>query len=274
MDFFKFSSRIFLILGLLPVAAFGQVLATINNQKITVEEFNKKYADVKKQFINTPSPEVFLEDLVRFEVGVQEAEKKNLRNDPLVQERIRQELYKALLEKEVGARVNNTKVSEAEMRRHYASNPQIQVSHILFEHKPNATPAEVEQTRKRASEILAEIKKSKRPFEELAKLYSDDTLSKNSGGDIGYHSRITLPPLVYDAALKLKGAELSNLIRSQFGFHIIKVTARRPYQDANKSQIRTAVFDEKRKQIFDSYFNALKAKYKIQVNKGLVDKLN
>ncbi|MFN7455712.1 MAG: peptidylprolyl isomerase, partial [Pseudobdellovibrionaceae bacterium] len=78
-------------------------------------------------------------------------------------------------------------------------------------------------------------------------------------------------PSVYDTVLGMKIGEVRGLIETQFGFHIVKVTGRRSYENANKRQLRAAVFDEKRRDIFNQYFEGLKKGYKIQVNKGLVD---
>ena len=84
---------VFIALGLLIAnSANAQVLATVGNAKITVEEFNRKLDDIKKQAMNPPTPEQFLEDLVRYEVGVQEAEKMKLANEALVKERFKQVL--------------------------------------------------------------------------------------------------------------------------------------------------------------------------------------
>lgn len=246
------------------------VVAQIGKKTITVQEFNKKYNDVRSQTVNPPSKEQFLEDLIRFEVGVQEAYKKNLQKDPLTQERIEQEMYKMLLEKEIGNNVQNIKVSESDMKKWYASNPEIRSSHILIEYKSGATAAQIAEAKKRAEEILREVKSSKRAFEELVKLYSDDALSKPMGGDIGWQSKVTLVPQYYQALSSLKVGEVSKLVQTQFGFHIIKLTGRRTYENANKRQIRAAVFDEKRRLLFNEYFEKLKKSYKIDENKALI----
>jgi peptidyl-prolyl cis-trans isomerase C/peptidyl-prolyl cis-trans isomerase D len=60
------------------------------------------------------------------------------------------------------------------------------------------------------------------------------------------------------------------LIETQFGYHIIKVTGRRTFDNANKRAIRAAVFDEKRREVFNEYFDRLKKGYKIQVNKKAI----
>jgi len=248
----------------------SEVVATIGKKTITLDEFNKKFNEVKTQTLNPPTKTQFLEDLVRYEVGLQEADKRGLDKDPIVIDRIHQEMYKALLEKDLGQKVQKIQVSDAEMKAWYKNNPEIRTSHILIEFKPGATPEQVAEAKKRATEIYDEVKKSKRPFEELVKLYSDDPLSKQAGGDVGWQSRVTLVPSYYDAALSGKVGDIKGLIETPFGFHIIKITGHRSYEDANKRQIRAAVFDEKRKVIFNEYFEKLKKQYPVKMNTGLL----
>lgn len=255
------------LLFVVTANAADDVVAKVGNKNITTSEFNTRYEDVLKQAINPPSKQVFLEDLIRYEIGVQEAEKRNLQNDAAVKERIRQEMYKGLVEKELGDKIKGIKVNEAEMKVYYGKNPEIKTSHILVEFKPDATEAQKKAAKDRATEIYSEVRKSKRPFEELVALYTDDVLSKRSGGDVGWQSSVTLVPNYYQAALKLKVNQITGLIETQYGFHIIKLTGRRSYQDANKRQIRAAVFDAKRKTLFDAYFVQLKKKYPTQVFK-------
>lgn len=266
-----------LLSTLLSAAAFAQkptdVVATIGSQKITLDQFNKKYAEVLSQVsVNPPNKKLFLEDLVRYELGLQEARKRNLEKDPLVADRINQEMYKGLLEKELGKKVQNIKVSDAEMKEWYVKNPQIRLSVLIIEVKPGASAEQRAEAKKRATEILSEVKKSKRPFEELVRLYSDDTTTKNIGGDVGWQSRVTLNPAYYDAANKLKLNEMSqDLVETAFGFHIIKLTGKHSYEEAPKREIRMAVFDEKRKILFDEFFAGLKKQYKIETNPKLVE---
>ncbi len=266
---------LFLTHSLIPFNAHAakpdEVLATVGSKKITVGDFSRKYNEVKIQTINPPPKQLFLEDLIRYELGVQEAEKRNLQKDPIVQERMEQEMYKGLLEKELGQKIQKIQVADDEMKKWYKNNPEIRTSHILIEFKPGATPAQIAEAKKRGSEIFEEVKKSKRPFEELVKLYSDDPLSKQAGGDVGWQSRLTLVPSYYNAALNSKQGEIKGLIETQFGFHIIKVTGRRNYENANKRQIRAAVFDEKRRTIFNEYFEKVKKNYPIKVNEGLLN---
>lgn len=256
------------------VPARAQVLATVGSAKITVEEFKRKYEQVKQQAAHgAPTQEQFLEDLVRFEMGLQEAERAQLANDPLVKERFEQVLYNSLLEKNLGAPVEGIKITEAEMKSFYKINPELHIAHILIDLKQDAKPEQREATRKRALEILDDVRKSKRPFEDLVKLYSDDIATKEMGGDIGFQSRVTLLPAIYDAAVKMRAGEVKGLLETRFGFHIIKLIEKRDYEMADKRQIRAALFDSRRAELFNKYFDKLKKSYRVDINKDAMQAL-
>ena len=243
-------------------------VAVIGNKSISLEEFNKKYSQVLGAY-NPPTKLEYLEDMVRFEIGLQEAKKRNLEKDPLVQERLQTEMYKVLLEKELAEKISKIQVTEAEMKGWYKTNPEIRLSQILIEIKPDATAEQRGEAKKRADEIFSEVQKSKRPFEELVKLYSDD-ISKYAGGDIGWQSRITIVPTVYESALKMKIGEIRGPIDTKFGFQIIKLTGKRTYENAYRPAVRTGVFDEKRRVAFDDFFKKLKTQYAIKTNPSLI----
>ena len=245
----------------------AQVLANVGDSKITTEEFNRKLEAVRKQTLNPPAPNEYLEELIRFEMGVKEAEKEKLQDDPVVKDRYRQVLYNALLEKQLGKKIEDIKVTESEMKEYYKKNPEIRLAHILIEIKENAKPEEREVSRKRAHEILDEVKKSKRPFEDLVRLHTDDFSTKDIGGDIGFQSKSTLSARIYDTAMGMKPNDVKGLVETPFGFHIIKFLEKRSYDLADKRQLRAALLDEKREKVFNDYFDKLKKNYKIEVNR-------
>ena len=248
----------------------NDIVAVVGTKQITVKDFKEKYEEVLRQTINPPTKEQFLEDLVRYEMGVQEAMKRKLEDDPIVKERIRQEIYKGLIERELGNKVQEIKVTDAEMQAYYKRNPEIRTSHILIEFRPDATAEQKKAAKDRANEIFAEVKKGKRAFEEYVGLYTDDVLSKRTGGDVGWQTGLTLVPAYYNTAMEMKLNEVRGLIETQYGFHIIKKTGVRSYSEANKRTIRAAVFDEKRKKIFDAYFAQLRKQYPVRVNKDML----
>jgi peptidyl-prolyl cis-trans isomerase C/peptidyl-prolyl cis-trans isomerase D len=265
------------VLSFVSVLAWAQqkdaVVAEVGAKKITLDEFNKKYNEILS-VVGTaggtaPSKQEFLEDLVRFEMGLQEANKKNMQKDPLYQERIQQELYKILLEREIGPKAAKIQPTDAEMKSWYSKNPSIRWSNILIELKANATPEQRAEAKKRAQEIFAEVKSSKRPFEELVRLYSDDTMAKQFGGDAGWQSVVTAP-LIYEDVKNAKVGDLVGPIETLFGYMILKITGRASYDQANHAQVRQAVFNEKRKQLMDQYFAGLKKEISVKTNPGLL----
>lgn len=258
------SSFLVLTFTLTTFAQSDDVVAVVGNKQITKKEFNEKYKEVTSKAFNPPSRDLFLEDLVRYEVGVMEAQKRNLGDDPIVQERIKQVMYIDLVEKEIGKKADAITVNEKEMQSYYAKNPEIRTSQILIEVKENARPSEREAAKKRATEIYKEVTTSKKPFEQLVKLYSDDVISKKNGGDIGWHSSTTILPEYYSAATKLSTGQISPLTETKFGFHIIKVTGKKSYKDTDKVRLNTAVKESKKRVMFDEFFGKLKSKYNVK----------
>lgn len=141
-----------------------------------------------------------------------------------------------------------TTVSAEELRAYYDGHlaefgtpEQRQVSHILIAVAANAAPADQEAAKSKAAGILAQLQAAPAKFAELAKQYSQDPGSAARGGDLGYFGRGMMVKPFDDAAFSLKQGEISALVKSDFGYHIIKVVAIKP--------VRTPAFDEVREQI-------------------------
>ncbi len=267
----KFLISLFILVGF-STTAMSQVVATVGSKKITLKEFKRKFRAAQEQ-LNPPTARQFLEDLVRYEVGLMEARKKKVQNDPRVKEAMNNQIYGYYIENEIGKRVAGIKISERELRAQYVKTPEIRVSHIVINLKEDASKKQRSIAKKRAQEIYSTVKKSRRPFKELVKLYSDDTFTKAAGGDLGYQSMITALPNIYNAALKMKMRKVKGIIETRFGYHIIKLTGKRDYKNADPRQIKSIVFELKRKRIFDSFFSGLKRKYKISKKTKLIKNL-
>lgn len=123
------------------------------------------------------------------------------------------------------------KVDDAEIKKFYdenaakfQGNEQRRASHILIGFGVSATPEQKQQAKAKAEEILAQIKKDPSKFEQLAVKNSQDPGSAIKGGDLGSFGRGAMVKPFEDAAFSMKVNEVSNLVESEFGFHIIKVT--------------------------------------------------
>jgi peptidyl-prolyl cis-trans isomerase D len=110
-------------------------------------------------------------------------------------------------------------------RAQYEVAEQRQASHILIAVKQGATDAEKAKARARAEELLAQVRKSPASFAEIAKKNSDDPGSAEKGGDVGLFSRGLVAKAFEDAAYSMKVNDISGPVESEFGFHIIRLTA-------------------------------------------------
>jgi peptidyl-prolyl cis-trans isomerase D len=97
----------------------------------------------------------------------------------------------------------------------------VKARHILFKLEKDSSPEVVEEKRKKAEEVLA-LAKGGEDFGELAKTYSEGP-SKDRGGDLGTFKKETMVKPFADQAFSMKAGEISDPVRTQFGWHIIKV---------------------------------------------------
>ncbi len=121
----------------------------------------------------------------------------------------------------------------------YTTPEQWRASHILFKVPADASPADVEAIRKKAEDVLAQVKAGG-DFAELAKQYSEDSSASN-GGDLGWFGRGRMVPEFEQATLALSDGEVSDLVKSQFGFHIIKRTGSRPAGERPLDEVRDQI---------------------------------
>lgn len=256
-----------LIFGL---QANAKVLAKVGNKTITESEFKKSYAQaiVNSKFsTRPPTKKEHLEDLIRYHAGLQEAARINLKNNPIVKKALELELYKGLLETQLGKKVEKIKVSEKEMQQYYQNNPNYRSSHILIAYPINGTSTQIEEAKKRALKIYKDVMSGTKKWETYVRMYSDDLQNKTYGGDMGYHGAKSIHPRYYKALKKLQMGQISTPVQGVYGFHIIKKTGTQSYKMANKNAIKIAVFDTKRFKIFDRYFEKLKKRTKVSVAK-------
>jgi peptidyl-prolyl cis-trans isomerase D len=135
----------------------------------------------------------------------------------------------------------NVQVSDDQLKVQYQNNIQqyqvpnrVHAEHILFM-TVGKTDAEVDEIKKNAEDVLKQAKKGGK-FEDLAKKYSEDPGSKEKGGDLGWITQGQTVPEFEKTAFGLDKGQISDLVKTQYGFHIIKVL--------EKETARTKTFDE------------------------------
>ena len=247
-------------------------LARVNNTVISLEEFNKKYNENLKFFqFKAPSRKNVLDDLIKRELGIQEARRLGLDKDPEVMERMNTVLYHAVLEKRLSKEFEAIHVTDEEAKEYYAKFPEIRTSHIFVGLRPDAKPEDVRKAQEKIKKIHDQyLKDGKTSFAEVAQRYSEGVAAP-MGGDIDYQTKDKLDPVYYDTALKLRSpGKVSGIIRTQFGYHIVKLTAVRPWDEVDKAQVKRLVFDERRAQIFEKYMAQLRQQAKVSVHSELL----
>ncbi len=144
-------------------------------------------------------------------------------------------------------------VEESELRAYYESHKddflegeQANARHILIQVSPNASEAEQNDAQLHANGVV-QIARTGADFGELAAKHSDDTGSAASGGDLGWFGRGRMVKEFEDAVFSAKPGEIVGPIRSQFGYHIIRVDAfrpehQRPFEEVEE-QVRFAVLE-------------------------------
>ena len=167
-------------------------------------------------------------------------------------------------------------VTDADAEAFYKKNPeqfkqpeQVRASHILVKVAEDAKPEVVAEKEKAAKAIAERVKKGE-PFDKLAKELSEDPSAKENSGDLNYFGREQMVPEFSEAAFKMKKDEISEPVRSQFGFHIIKVT---DHKDGETVTLETAkpkllgfLKQQKRQGEIEKVVMALREKAEVKIN--------
>ena len=167
-------------------------------------------------------------------------------------------------------------VADAEAEDFYKKNPeqfkqpeQVRASHILIAVDKEAKPEVVAEKEKAAKAIAERVKKGE-AFDKLAKELSEDPSAKQNSGDLDYFERDKMVPEFADAAFKMKKDEISDPVRSQFGFHVIKVTDHKNGETVTlekaKPKLIAYLKQQKRQGEIEKVVKAIREKADVKVN--------
>ncbi|QPF74477.1 peptidyl-prolyl cis-trans isomerase [Roseateles sp. DAIF2] len=147
-------------------------------------------------------------------------------------------------------------VSDEDLKKYYEENQsrytvaeERRASHILIKADKDAPAADKSKAKARADELLAEARKNPAGFAELAKKNSQDEGSATRGGDLDFFPRGAMVKPFEDAAYALKQGEISNVVESDFGYHIIQLTGVRGGEKKSFDAVRAELDQEVRKQL-------------------------
>jgi len=220
-------------------------------------EVNEQLDRLKKQY---PNEQAFKDSMAEDHL-----------NEDTVKSRIKMNLaVQQFVEKEFEGKVQ---VTEAEAKAFYDGHPEyftepetIRASGILIKVDVKSDAAKKEEARKKMEDIQKKVKKGE-DFAILAKDFSQDA-SAAQGGDLGTIPRGRMPKALDDAAFSLKPGEVSNVLETELGFHLIKVHEKKPEKVVPfkevEDKIRQHLSNQKLKQMVDEHLNEVKKTAKIE----------
>jgi peptidyl-prolyl cis-trans isomerase C len=167
------------------------------------------------------------------------------------------------------------KISPEDARAFYDGNPDqfkqpelVRASHILISCSPDATD-EVKKGKRAEIDAALSLIKGGEKFADVAKKVSEDPGSAQNGGDLGYFPRGRMVPEFDTAVFSMKTNEISGVITTQFGYHILQVTGRKPAQitpfDQVKEQLADYLKQRKGGEVTRAYVTELRSSAKVEV---------
>ena len=225
--------------------------------KISEEEVNQQLIKVKAQF---PNEAEFNNALNRMDL-----------TEASIKEKLERDLaLRKLIEDEITPKVT---VTDSEIRAFYDNNPatfkqpeRVKASHILIKVDPQANAEQKAEAQKKIDLVQAKLQKGE-DFGALAKEYSEGP-SGPKGGDLGYFTRGQMVKAFEEAAFAMKPGEVSGVVETRFGYHLIKVTDKTPegtlpYNDV-KEKLGEFLKQKKIQQEIQVYVKNLEEKAKIE----------
>lgn len=235
------------------------VVAKVGRETISEEALQERVDYYSQNPRVNPTRAQVLDEMVNELLIVSEAksEKYNKRDD--YKKAMDETSTRILLDLFLAEKIEDSvSVSDEEMRAYYDNNAAIfqgsrRASHILVE------------TQEEAEAVLARIQAGE-DFASLARELSQDPGSSKNGGDLGYFTRGRMVPEFEEAVFSLtRPKEVSNIVQTQFGYHIIQLEEPyMPYEVA-REQIRPALLQQKRQQSLEALINDLKEKYSVDI---------
>ena len=230
-------------------------------RKIVVPDadIEARIAEIRKQF---PTQEAFTQTLEQRQMTLQ-----GLRDDAREGMRIDR-----MLEAEMAGKVT---VTPAQLDDFYKKNPdqfkapeRVRASHVLIRFPDKADAAAKAQAKARAEEILKALKAGN-DFADIAKTNSQDPGSAVNGGDLGFFERGQMVGPFDQAAFTLPPGQISDLVETTFGYHIIKVAEKQAGRtiplDEVRPRLQQFLENQNREQQTDAFVDSLRAKGKVEI---------
>lgn len=245
------------------------VLGDLIDRELLYQESQKQGIKIKDATVNEQI------DTLKKRFKTEDEFKTVLSKMNLTEDSIRAELKRALavqgfIEEKF---INKITISDKDIKTYYDNHPnffkqpeKVQASHILIKVEPDADEAKKAEARKKLEKVQEQLKKGE-DFAGLAKQFSEGPTGAN-GGDLGYFEREQMVGPFSEAAFALKPGEVSDIVETRFGYHLIKTVDKKPatvtpYEEV-KGRIEEYLKKERVQKEITPYIAELKNKAKIE----------
>lgn len=254
----------------MPAIAQNQVVATVNGQAITKKQFDEYHLQNLK-FVGQRkiTKEVSLQDLVNRQLGIQKAKKTGTNKDPEVIAKQEDILFHAQISKDLENEFKKINVTDEDVKKYYENNKEYRTAHILYRLRAEPTPEEVKASLVQSSEIYNVLQKEPDSFAKYANKFSQ-TSTAPVGGDLGFQPPTRLAPEYFEAIKGQKVGFISKPVRTQMGYHIIKILGVKSFDQIDKNLYKKIIYDSKRDAMIENYFKNLAKGAEIKTNPNLL----
>ena len=277
------TSKIFAILSLaISANAFSQdkeptvnprntnpeaVVATVNGVEIKKAQLDQAF-EQNLMYVSDKivTKEKVLNDIINREIGVKKAKDAGYQNDPIVKAKMEDVLYHAQISKDLEKRLQAITVTDKEAQEYYSRAKEYRTAHILFRVRVAPDKAEAEEAMKKALEVYRQVVAKPQQWPELANKYSQSSTAPTAG-DLGYLPAIKYAPEYFKAINGKPNGFITPPVRTQFGYHVVKVIGVREWKEVDPALYKKIVYDQKRDKILEEYFADARKTAKITINK-------
>lgn len=226
---------------LMPAGSLGAALDDLIDEQLLESEIEAQQVEISDVQVDAALAEIRRQNRLEEKQFKQALAAQGFEWDAYREEVRKQLQRRQVLTAEVQAKVQVTDEDvQSELSRvGESASIELRARHILLKVAPDAAEGEIEAERQKLLEARRRIVEDDFDFSDLAKEMSQDSSAKD-GGDLGWFGRGLMVPAFEDAAYALKPGELTAPVRTRFGWHLIKVEARRQVSDADRAKSREA----------------------------------
>ncbi|MFB6373872.1 MAG: peptidylprolyl isomerase [Bradymonadaceae bacterium] len=224
--------------------------------EITDKEINKEFKKFTDRFPNEKAMSSFLK--------MRNTSKKEIKG----------QMKKDLELQEILRKRGGIEVTDKKAKKYYENNPKefqqkekVKARHILIKTKPDAGDKKIKKARKKAKKLAKKAQKKDADFAKLAKKHSDGPSAKK-GGDLGFFTKDRMVPEFSKKAFSMKNGDVSDPVKTKFGFHIIKREGHKKVKKQSFEEVKSDIVQKLEKKQFrkalDKYLKELKKKAEIK----------